>query len=382
MFINIAIVPIGKELNLDPVSLGIVLSIFYFGYTLMQIPGGWMADRYGSKMAIIVSILVFSLFAGLSGMAWSLTSLLVIRFIFGLGEGAFPGAATKLMSENTPPDKRSRTQSVLLVAITLGGFVASFGGAFFTTQIGWRNAYVYLSILGVVIALLYFVFLRSNQVGSRDSQQQEEKVSFSFLMRSPSMWKIIVALFGMYTAMWGLNSWVPSYLVNVRNINVLDAGIYASFPQIVGMIGFLAGGWLVDKVFVNRERVMIIWGNLIAAICIYAMFTVESLAMTVTFQILAAFFFQLIYMGILAVPLKLLSSKIMGSAFGMMNTGANLASFITPAVMGALIQQFDGSYDVAFYYLISGNLLSLVMGLLLGNARKELVPTKAEIKSL
>ncbi|MDF2679490.1 MAG: hypothetical protein K0R47_680 [Brevibacillus sp.] len=139
MFINIAIVPIGKELQMDAASLGIVLSIFYLGYTLMQIPGGWLADRFGSKIAIITTILVFSLFAGLSGVAWSISSLMVIRFIFGLGEGAFPGAATKLMSENVRPEKRSRTQSILLVAITLGGFVASLAGAFFITQIGWRN---------------------------------------------------------------------------------------------------------------------------------------------------------------------------------------------------------------------------------------------------
>ncbi|HWL11893.1 MAG TPA: MFS transporter, partial [Ureibacillus sp.] len=148
MFINIAILPIGKELEMDAATFGIVLSIFYLGYTIMQIPGGLIADRYGSKMAIIVTILVFSLFAGLSGVAWSVTSLLVIRFFFGLGEGAFPGAATKLMSENVSPEKRTSTQSVLLVAIVLGGFVASTAGAYFITQIGWRKVYVCLGIIG------------------------------------------------------------------------------------------------------------------------------------------------------------------------------------------------------------------------------------------
>lgn len=371
MFINIAIVPIGEELHMDAASLGIVLSIFYLGYTLMQIPGGWLADQYGSKIAIVTTILVFSLFAGLSGLAWSVTSLLVIRFIFGLGEGAFPGAATKLMSENVAPEKRTRTQSVLLVAITLGGFVASLGGAYFITQIGWRNTYLSLGILGVILALMCFFFLRSKPAAVPDSTTSEQQtVTLRALLKSTAMWKIMLALFGLYTAMWGLSSWVPSYLMNVRKINLLDAGIYASFPTLAGMIGYLVGGWLVDKIFANREKYVIIFGNFLAALSIYAMFTVESLTLTILAQVVAGFSFQIAYMGILAMPLKQLPSQIMGSAFGMLNTGANLASFLTPAIMGALIQAFHGSYEIAFAYLIVGNLVSLVMGLFLGKTKK------------
>ncbi|WP_170971716.1 MFS transporter [Peribacillus simplex] len=373
MFINIAILPIGKELEMDAATFGIVLSIFYLGYTLMQIPGGMLADRYGSKYTIIVTILVFSLFAGLSGVAWSVTSLLVIRFFFGLGEGAFPGAATKLMSENVSPEKRSSAQSVLLVAIVLGGFVASIAGAYFITQLGWRNVYIFLGIIGGITALLYTLFLRSDKIDNSEIKQQEGKVSITSLLKSPSMWKIIAALFGLYTAIWGLNSWVPSYLMNVRKLNLLETGIYSSLPAIAGMMGYLVGGWLVDKVFVNRERLLIIFGNLLSAICIFVMFNVEYLTMTILFQNMAAFFLQIAYMGILAVPLKLLPSTIMGSAFGMINTGANLAAFITPAVMGALIQLFNGSYYIAFCYLIVGTILSLIMGLLLGNVRNDFV---------
>ncbi|MDR7314916.1 MFS transporter [Brevibacillus nitrificans] len=138
------------------------------GFTITLLFLGWFVssmDRMFINIAIVPTILVFSLFAGLSGVAWSVTSLLVIRFIFGLGEGAFPGAATKLMSENVAPEKRTRTQSVLLVAITLGGFVASLGGAYFITQIGWRNTYLSLGILGVILALMYFLFLRSLVMG-------------------------------------------------------------------------------------------------------------------------------------------------------------------------------------------------------------------------
>ncbi|HWL12016.1 MAG TPA: MFS transporter, partial [Ureibacillus sp.] len=220
-----------------------------------------------------------------------------------------------------------------------------------------------------------------NKTGPIENEQQEEKVSFVSLMKSPSMWKIMIALFGLYTAIWGLTSWVPSYLMNVRKLNLLDTGIYSSLPAIAGMIGYLIGGWLVDKVFANRERLLIIYGNLLSAICIFGMFNVQSLAMTIIFQNMAACLLQIAYMGILAVPLRFLPSTIMGSAFGMLNTGANLAAFITPAVMGALIQLFNGSYYIAFSYLIVGTILSLIMGLLLGNVRDDIGQSHAKPKT-
>ncbi|MGC8001054.1 MFS transporter, partial [Salmonella enterica] len=80
---------------LKPSDLGILLSSFFLGYSLLQLPGGWLADRYGSRPVIVISILLWSVFTGVTGVAWSITSLVVIRFIFGLGEGAFPAASVK-----------------------------------------------------------------------------------------------------------------------------------------------------------------------------------------------------------------------------------------------------------------------------------------------
>ncbi|MBL4953344.1 MFS transporter [Neobacillus sp. YIM B02564] len=369
MFINIAIHPIAQELHLDAASMGIILSIFYLGYTLMQLPGGLLADLFGSKRAIIISITAFSLFAGLSGFAWSLVSLLIIRLIFGLGEGAFPGGATKLMSEHFSNEKRSRVQSILLVAIGLGSFFASIAGAYLITSIGWRNVYFLFGAIGIGIAMIYYFALPSVKEKSQQKDQQDKNIPIKELLRTAAIWKVVVALFGLYTAMWGLISWVPSYLINVRKIDLLNTGIYSALPAISTMLGYLAGGWLVDKVFNNRERLMIIIGNALSAFFIYAMFTAESIAVVVTFQVLAGFTFQIAYMGILSIPLKSLPSSIMGSAFGLLNTGANLAAFVTPAVMGILIKLFDGSYEMAFYYLILGNILSLGLGLTLKNNR-------------
>ena len=90
--INIALSYIGNDFNLNATELGFVSSAFFFSYALMQIPGGWLADKFGSKITVITAILMWSIFTMMTGFAWSLVSLLVIRVLFGIGEGAYPSA--------------------------------------------------------------------------------------------------------------------------------------------------------------------------------------------------------------------------------------------------------------------------------------------------
>src|SRR6266513_1313270 len=104
--ISIALAQIGKDFNLGASDLGIVISAFFLGYAAMQIPGGWLADRFGSKFVIVIAIAAWSVFTVMTSFAWSLGSLIVIRLIFGLTEGAYPSASVKGVTEMF--DKPSR----------------------------------------------------------------------------------------------------------------------------------------------------------------------------------------------------------------------------------------------------------------------------------
>ena len=87
-----------KDLGLDPAQLGIVFSSFFFGYALFCFVGGWAADRFGPKRVFIVSMTVWSVFCGLTAAATGLVSLLLIRVVFGMGEGPFSSTVNKLVS--------------------------------------------------------------------------------------------------------------------------------------------------------------------------------------------------------------------------------------------------------------------------------------------
>ena len=88
--ISIALSYIGQDLHLSTATLGVVASAFFFSYAFMQIPGGWLTDKFGTYRTIIVAITMWSLFTILTGFAWSLASLIIIRILFGIGEGTYP----------------------------------------------------------------------------------------------------------------------------------------------------------------------------------------------------------------------------------------------------------------------------------------------------
>ncbi|WP_458354353.1 MFS transporter [Peribacillus frigoritolerans] len=164
--VSLSIVKIGEDLSLDASKLGIVLSAFFMGYALMQIPGGWLSDRFGSRKVIVIAVLFWSVFTALTGLAWSLTSLLLIRFLFGIGEGGYPSASTKAISDYFPVDKRTKAQSTMMSSNALGGALAPIICAPLLVWLGWRHVFWVISLLGIIFVIWFLLSTRQAGVYS------------------------------------------------------------------------------------------------------------------------------------------------------------------------------------------------------------------------
>ncbi|MED4780978.1 MFS transporter [Brevibacillus choshinensis] len=373
MVISVALTSIGTDLQLEASSLGIVLSSFFAGYALMQIPGGWLADKYGSKRVMIVALVMWSLFTALTGLAWSLVSLLVIRFLFGIGESGFPAASSKAIAEYFPKAERAKAQSAMLSSNAFGAALAPLVAAPMMLWLGWRMMFVVIALLGFVLVAVYAVFLRkSTQKEEVQKKTSGRSMSMKDLLQTPTMWKLVVAWFGLDVVLWGFASWLPSYLLKVRHLDLLQAGVVASLPFFAGGVAMILGGWLVDKYFVGREKYFVIMVEILGALFLYLMFTTQALQTAVIYQILSAFFLYAGFAGIWALPLKVIPTEVMGSATGMINFGGQVAGFVSPMVMGFLISAFNGSYDAAFWFLILSAVISIIACMTLGNAQRSL----------
>ncbi|MDM5196681.1 MFS transporter [Fictibacillus enclensis] len=373
MVMSVALTAIGDDLHLSAASLGIVLSSFFAGYALMQIPGGFLADKYGSKRVMIVSLIAWSLFTAFTGFAWSLASLLVIRFFFGVGESGFPAASSKAVAEYFPKAERAKAQSGMLSSNAFGAAVAPLVAAPMMLWLGWRHMFIVIALVGLVLVVVYGLVLKKpNQPENDKSESLGKKISLKDLLTTPTMWKLVIAWFGLDVVLWGFASWLPSYLLKVRHLDLLQAGFVASLPFFAGGIAMILGGWLVDKYFINREKYFAIIVEVLGALFLYLMFKTPSIELAIIYQVLSAFFLYAGFAGIWSLPLKILPTAVMGSAAGMVNFGGQLAGFVSPLVMGYLITAFNGSYDAAFFFLIFSSLISIIACLTLGDAKNSL----------
>ncbi|MDR3563436.1 MAG: MFS transporter [Negativicutes bacterium] len=363
--INIALASIGKEFSLSPSVMGVILSSFFISYALMQLPGGWLADRFGSKKVVISAIFFWSLFTGITGLAWSLTALLVIRFVFGLGEGAFPCASYKGLAEHFPRGERPKVTSALLSSNYVGSAIAPLLVAPLLLNFGWRNLFYIIGFAGIAFILIYWFVVRPVNVQAVDEKVQgqaerTEKVDMKQLLRMPLMWQLCIAWFALSLVNKGLDSWMPTYLLTVRGLDLKAIGLLTPLPFIAAGISTAIGGWVMVRFFDGKEKYLLVISATCTAVFLYFMYTAQTVIMLIAFQSLVYFFKSFVFATTMALPMKLFPGSIVGSASGIISLGGQSAGFVSPVIIGLMISMFDGSYDAAFWFLIGAACLSVV----------------------
>ena len=358
--ISISLAAIGKEFTLSPAVLGVVLSVFFIGYAIMQLPGGWLADRLGSKRVIIVSLLAWSVFTVVTGWAWSLTALIVIRFVFGIGEGAFPCASLKGIAEHFPRLERPKMTGALLSSNYVGSALAPLVVAPLLIYFGWRHMFAAIGVAGVIFAVVYYFVIGPARSFEDETVagKPKQKVDLRLLLKMPLMWQLVVAWFGLSLVNKGLDSWMPTYLLTVRHLNLAAVGVLSPLPFVAAAIGTAIGGWVMDRFFDGREKYLLMLAALLTAFFLYFMATAGNVLAVIGFQCLVYFFKSFVLAASLALPAKLLPGSVVGSASGMINLGGQSAGFVSPVIIGLMISLFNGSYDAAFWFLIGAACLS------------------------
>lgn len=368
--IALALAHIGKDFNVGPAELGIVLSAFYLGYAAMQIPGGWLADRYGSKVVIVVSIGLWSLFTVMTGLAWSLASLLIIRFLFGLGEGSYPSSAMKGVAEIYPRKDRPKMAGLMISSNYVGSFVAPLIIAPLILWLGWRDVFLAIGLAGIVFAVFYALTVRRAAVVEDDklSHAPAAKVSVKELLRMPTLWKIVIVWFCLSMVNKGLDAWMPMYLLTARGLDLKTVGMLVPLPFIAASVATAMGGWLMTRFFDGKEKFLMMGSCILTGVFLYGMYKGQSTTQVIVYQTAAYFFKSFVFATAFALPTKILSQRLVGTGIGMVNFGGQAAGFVSPMAIGFLVSYYD-SYDSAFLFLLGAVIVSTLVSMTI-SARK------------
>jgi len=376
MVMNISLPYIGAEFMLDKAQQGWIASAFFVGYGISQIPGGFFADRFGARTLMAVAVVWFSVFTSLTGVVTTLGAMLLVRFLFGLGEGVFPAASWKTLSTYFPVHERGRATAIQTSVGTLGPAFASIIGAGIILAYGWQSVFIWLGFPGYFVAIGLYYYCRNKPKDSPGISQAEldelatpeeiqpasptEKQSNIAVFKMPIIWKLAIVWLFFNAAIWGFTTWLPSYLMEARGLSLTKTGFLGALPFLVGTLGIFVGGICSDKFPTKRVLIYIIT-VIGGAISLYLMYAEEDLMRAMMMQAVGAFFMYLgvgLFYGILMASV---SNNVMGTASGIINTASPVAGVIAPPVMGYLIKLSGGSYESAFLFVVISLIVSAVV---------------------
>ncbi|WP_328941914.1 MFS transporter [Streptomyces sp. NBC_00250] len=364
LVINLVLPSLGAEFDLDRTQQGLVVSAFFLAYALCQIPGGLLADRFGGRRVTLWALLTWSVFTALTGFAWSFAVLLALRFAFGAAEGIFPPAAMKVLVERTRPEERMSANGTVMSSNALAAVITPLTVAPLVAVFGWRSAFWSTAALGILALLAVRLWLPAplpRTDGAEDAATGAARPALRAILRKGVLWRFALMMFGYNTIVWGLNTWVPSYLGEEHGVSLTSAGALIAVPALGAAIATVLGGRLADRLGGHHRRI-IVPGMAVAAVALLLMANAPSVPGFVVFGTVAVFAASLAYMPIFAVPLAGLSPAHVGVGSAVVIFGGQVAGMVAPPVMGALADAF--SFQVAFGFLVLGALIAAVMACL------------------
>jgi MFS family permease len=400
MVMAVTIPFIAAEFGLKPFEMGGVMSAFFLGYAACQIPGGLLADKFGARKVLAAAVLWWSAFTAITGMAWSLASMLVVRVIFGIGEGIAPAATWKATANWLPLSQRGLGTGLMMAATVLAPAVTPFFIASLIATFGWRSVYYLLFIPGAALVLWMWYKLPDNPADKKGITQEEldelvEKpselgtsissgnVTYWQIIKEQAVWKSFLILFFSNATAYGFVVWLPSYLKMARKLTLAELGWVASVPFLAGAVGFLIAGWIGDGPAKNYRKIPLVLSQWLAAGVLYMTYSSQSLEQLVIWQTLSGFFIFFATGALYNLPVSAISREISGRAMGFVNMAGQIAGFLSPLIAGYLIQTTgDGNnYDAAFMYFIASMLVSSLVAMTWKQRKPESSSLDAERKA-
>ncbi|MGW3957725.1 MFS transporter [Streptomyces sp. NPDC004752] len=363
--IGMALPSIGAEFGLSKTQQGLLVSTFGVVYMLCQIPAGYVADRFGSRKVMLGSLVLWSVFTALTGLAGTFAMLIAVRALFGLSQGFFPPASFKAIAERTTPDRRGIAGGAAFTASGLAGGIAPLIMAPLLVAVGWRHTFLWLAAGGVLLGVLLWSLLPKplpDRLSAPVDDTAAPAASRRDAFRSPQLWMFAAMFCASNTVSYGLLTWVPSYLLETRHVSMAQTGLLSAIPMLVSMVTTLLGGWLYDRFFADRARVFLVPITAASAVMLALMSTASTTTEFTVYETLALGLSGLGCMCLFGLPLRVLPPALTGSGYAVLSVGGQLAGVASPLLMGWLADQF--SYTAAFGLLVVATMIATIFAII------------------
>lgn len=356
-----------QEFGWDPAVMGTVLSAFFLGYFLTQIPGGWLSDRWGAKGILGGAVSWWSMVTMCTPFAQTTAAMMTVRVALGLGEGMSPPCLYTSIARWVPIHERSRVSAFIATGMYVGIVMAFPLAVWIMTHLGWPWVFYLFGAFGLMWSVAWYMLVTNNpeehpRISTEEVQlilqghqttPKAQAIPWGRFFREPAFWALLCAHFCTNWTWYTFLTWLPSYLVQVRGFSLNEMGIYATFPYIAMM--FIGNGtaWLADDLIrrglsvtlVRKISQTVAFGG--AGLFLLLLAHTDSPAMTVLCITLGLGSLACFSSGMGINHLDI-GPKYAGVLVGLTNTAATIPGILAPIITGFIVK-FTGDWNMVFY---------------------------------
>ncbi len=337
--------------GLNDVDRGALSSAFFWTYALLQIPAGYVVDRYGVKYPYGISFLAWSLLSAATAFATGYAHLFTLRLLLGVSEAAAMPASLRWIRFNVEERQRGLAVGLCMAGTKIGSAVGIPVAAWLILQFNWRVMFLVLGFGALVWLVPWAAVVRNDDrilESDAASATSAPSVEFSTVMRSPAMWGILIGTFAYNYFVYYCMTWLPAYLREQRGLSASQMGLLtmASFAGIAIMATL--AGWVADKLIEHGQpalrirKIFTIAGFVVASTEIIGGIT-SSTSVAVFFTVVSLTGLGLTTANYWALTQTLMPGAAVGRITGAQNFASNCGGVVAPLVTGWLLE-VTGSY--------------------------------------
>jgi len=344
----------------NPALLGLLMTGFFIPYGLAALFLSFSGDAFGPRRMLVGASLVWGTLMLIMGSVSSYSAMLTSRILLGITEGPQFSWILKIISRWFPSSEHGRANTIWLAGSPLGSAIGFPLIIALVAMFGWRVAFYLLAGLSIVVMVpLLLAVVRDWPPGERTLDEQKSPSAGQLwndcrlFLRDRNFWLLTVCDCGELIYLWGLNSWLPTYLQKVRNFDLQHLGFYSSLPFVLLLTGVILSGMLTDRF--GKKAILIFVGLAGAALLLYAgtvMADRNSAALTIA---LSSGFFGLAVPATYALTQQIVPQAVVASGTGVINGIANTVGALAPFAMGLVISATN-NFDTGLMVLVAGSL--------------------------
>lgn len=360
---------IRTDLNMTFAQGGTLAAAGSLLYALMQIPAGYLSDRFGAKQLFVVGALGTTVLALTFGMITEYWQALINQSLSGIFRALLFAPGIALITGWFSSERRATAMGLYFVGGILGNVVVNIVGPLLVSRFDWRFPFLTLASIGIIIALALW---RLGKESPTASQRQKVNIREIFqLFHHRLMWVCGIIQYVRLAVFMGITFWLPSLLVDEKGLSLQTTGLIVAIRAVLIVPSSLIGAYASDRL---KKPALIIAISLVVLMITTALLVpINNFILLIVVIAINSIFVQMYFGSLFAVPVEILGSRTAGTSTGFGNLFANVGAFTFTYLLGVL-KDATGSFLSGFFSIAIACIVGLVFTWLLARMRRSALP--------